>query len=164
MRGQNKISFPAKWNNAGSITSELTALGVTGRDVATVDALATAYTVKLTPPLPGPYAMLLRFRSDGSNDDDSVLQVYAARWADDHYHRVAQLTVVQGQQIDSGSIYFADTITPASEDALFDGEESNLADMIAHYYMRVLGCDRFIVTCSDLDTTTVYVDVCWLYE
>lgn len=165
MRGQNKISFPARWHESGSITSETTALAVTGRDVATVDALAAAKTVKLSPPLPGPYAMLLRFRADGAADLDSILQMYAARGADDHYSRCAQLTVVTGaQDTATATIHFIDTITPADEDALFDGEESNLADMIGTYYMRVLGNDRFIFIASDLDSTTVYVDVCWLYE
>jgi hypothetical protein len=152
-----------RWNAAGTITTAMTALGLTGRDVATVDALATAYTVKLSPPLPGPYAMLLRFRSDGNNNDQNVLQMYAARGSD-HYHRIAQLTLDQGQQIQSGSIYFVDTITPASEDALFDGEESNLTDMIGHYYVRTLACDRFNLIATTLSTTTVYVDVCWVYE
>lgn len=165
MRGQNKISFPAKWNVAGSITSETTALAVTGRDVATVDALAAAKIVKLSPPLPGPYAMLLRFRADGAADLDSVLEMYAARWSDDHYNRCASLTVVTGtQDTDTSTIHFVDTITPANEDALFDGEESNLTNMIAHYYMRTLANDRFIFIASDLDSTTAYIDVCWLYE
>ena len=164
MRGQNKISFPAKWNVAGSITSETAALAVTGRDVATVDALAAAKTIKLSPPLPGPYAMLLRFRADGANNLDSVLQMYAAR-GNDHYNLVAQLTVVTGQQdTDTSTIHFVDTITPASEDTIYDGEEFNAADTIGHYYVRVLGNDRFVFIASDLDSTTVYCDVCWLYE
>lgn len=163
-RGINKISFPAKWNKAGSITSETTALTVTGRDVATVDALAATKTVKLTPPLPGPYAMMLRFRADGAADLDSILEMYAAR-DNDHYSRCASLTVITGTQDTSTStIHFVDTITPANEDALFDGEESNLTNMIAHYYMRTLANDRFIFIASDLDSTTVYIDVCWLYE
>jgi len=169
MRGTNKSSSPARWIAAGSITSETSALAVTGRDVATVDDLASAKTVKLLPPTPGPYAMLLRFRADGAADLDSVLQMYAARGGGGeglgHYNRCAQFTVVTGTQ-DTGTstIHFIDTITPANEDALFDGEESDLTNMIAHYYMRTLSNDRFIFIASDLDSTTVYVDVCWLYE
>lgn len=170
MRGINKISFPARWHEAGSITSETTALAVTGRDVTTVDALAAAKTVKLTPPLPGPYAMLLRFRADGANNLDSILQMYAARGvgpdaATEHYNLVAQLTVVTGQQdTNVSTIHFVDTITPANEDVLFDGEENNDTDVIAHYYCRTLANDKFIFIASDLDSTTAYVDVCWLYE
>ena len=162
-RNTNKISLNSKWINLGSITVESSDLGVTGRDAPTVEAIASTTAVRFSPPTPEPYAILLRFRSDGSEDDDSVLQLYGAS-GNDHYHKLAQLTVVQGQQIDSGSIYFVDTITPASEDSLYDGEESNIANSIAQYYMRILGCDRFAVICSDLDTSTIYVDVKWLYE
>ena len=164
-RGTNKISFPSRWNAVGTITTASTTFGVTSRDVATVDALATAYTVKLTPPLPGPYGMLLRFRSDGSEDDANVLEMWSARGSNDHYRRIAILTLAQGTQIDSGSIYFNDTITPSEEDGHHDGEEQNLtANRIAHYYCRVFGCDRFVFIATTLASTTVYVDVCWLFE
>lgn len=156
-----KGSKLSPWIAAGSITTEQTALAATGRSTATADALSD--TVKITLRDPGAYGLLFRFRSDGSNNVDSVLQLYAARGTDD-YHRVAQLTAVQGQQLDSGSIYFVDTITPASEDALFDGEESNLTDMIAHYYMRTLGFNKFLFLCSDLDTSTIYIDYAVLGE
>jgi hypothetical protein len=163
MQGVNKVTLASPWRTAGNITVENAALGVTGRDWTTVNAIDATNKVQIELREPVPYALLFRFRSDGSEDVDSVLQLYAARGQDD-LHRVAQLTVVQGQQIDSGSIYFADTVTPASEDALFDGEESNLANMIGHYYIRTLGFDKFVFICSDLDTTTVYVDVAQLYE
>jgi len=167
MRGQNKISFPARWHVAGSITSETAALAVTGRDVTTVDALAAAKTVKLSPPLPGPYAMLLRFRADGNADVDSVLEMYAARGADDHYSRVATLTILTGtQDTDTSTIHFIDEISPTNEDLIYAAAE-NIGtgdNHIASYYCRVLGNDRFVITASDLDSTTVYCDVCWLYE
>lgn len=167
MRGQNKMSLPARWNVAGSITTETAALAVTGRDVATVDALATAKTIKLSPALPGPYAMLLRFRADGAADLDSDLQLYSAHGASDYYSRVATLDVVTGTQ-DTGvsTIHFIDEINPTNEDLIFGGIE-NIAtgdDHIASYYCRVLANDRFIIIASDLDSTTVYCDVVWLYE
>jgi len=140
-------------------------LPVAARDVATADDFESRYTVKLSPPLPGPYAMLLRFRSDGDENDDSVLQLYAAR-GNDYYNRVAQLTITQGTgETDTSGVYFVDTITPAEEDGHFDAEEQNRTDnRTAHYYCRVFGCDRFLILASDLDTSTVYVDVCWLWE
>ncbi len=166
MRGINKISFPAKWTAAGSITSETAALAVTGRDVATVDALAATKTVKLSPLDPGPYAMLLRFRADGNADIDSVLEMYAAR-GDDHYSRVATLTILTGtQDTDTSTIHFIDEISPTNEDLIFAAVE-NIAtgdNHVASYYCRTLGNDRFIFIASDLDSTTVFVDVCWLYE
>ena len=294
--GTYKTSSQTKWATAGAIVAEEAALGVDERDTATAEALGSTKVVTIKP-IGNPYAMLLRFRSDGSEDDDSVLQMYAARGSD-HYHRIAQLTVVQGTQ-DSGAIvrpelctdptcqtnffdtlgtgwkhnptgiltgtqtdsvaryscdgtqsansdmtatdmlttnslqyrvkfrvvgctagnvvpmcgategtdrsadgvyteditaatndnfliradssfvgavtdisvreystniHFCDTITPASEDALFDGEESDLANMIAHYYVRTLGCDRFLFIASDLDSPMVYIDYALLYE
>jgi len=162
MIGRTKLSQATYWKNAGSIATEQSALGVDGRDVSTVDALSN--TVKITFDSVLPYALLFRFRSDGSEDDDSILQLYAAR-GDDHYHRVAQLTVVQGtQDTDTSTIHFVDTITPASEDSLFEADEYSLTDMIAHYYMRTLGFDKFLFLCSDLDTANLYIDYCALYE
>lgn len=151
------------WENLGSITAESTALGVTGRSVTTANATTATQIVKFRLSESHPRALLLRFRSDGSEDVDSVIDVLAARGADD-YHRIATLTVVQGTQLDTGSVYFCDTITPANEDGLFDGEESNLANYIAHYYVRTLGFDRFLFQCTDLDTTTVYIDCAQLYD
>ena len=166
MRGINKISFPAKWIAAGSITTE-SSLAVTARDVATVDALAAAKTVKLSPPLPGAYAMLLRFRADGSADVDSDVELYAARNAGDHYSRVATLTLLTGtQDTDTSTIHFVDEITPADEDLIYAGVE-NIGtgdNHIASYYCRTLGNDRFVLIASDLDSTTIFVDVVWLYE
>ena len=171
MQGTNKVSLRAKWVAAGSITSETSALAVTGRDVTTVDALAATKTVKLLPPTPGPYAVLLRFRADGSADVDSDLEMYAARGGggegDGHYSRVATLDVITGTQ-DTGTstIHFIDEINPTNEDLVYDGEESIATgdNHIATYYCRTLGNDRFIFIASDLDSTTVYIDACWLYE
>ena len=164
MQSVQKMTQTSPWREMGSITTANTALGVDGRDWATVDAIADANKVQIELSEPLPYAMLFRFRADGDADLDSVLEVYAAR-GEDYFHRIAQLTIVTGTQ-DTGTstIHFIDTITPANEDALFDGEESNLTDMIGHYYVRTLGYDKFLFICSDLDTTTVYVDMCRMYE
>ena len=108
MLGSNKLSISTKWSEAGSITVQNADLGVTGRDVATVDALASTNTIKLIPPSPGPHAMLLRFRSDGDEDVDDILQLYAAR-GNDFYSRVAQLTTVVGTgDTDVATIHFVD--------------------------------------------------------
>lgn len=162
MSGSHDTSPQTRWVYGGSITSEEAALGVDERDVATAEALTSTKYVLITP-VAEPKGMLLRFRSDGDENVDSVLHLYASRG--DYYHRIAQLTITQGTQDTSTStIHFVDTITPASEDALFDGEESDLADMIAHYYFRTLGFSRFLILASDLDSTTVYVDYAPLYE
>jgi hypothetical protein len=160
------VSPSSKWVNLGSITASSTALTVTGRAVATADATGSTKVKVLSFTDGGgavPKALLLRFRTDSSENDTNVVEMLVARGSDD-YNRIAALTITQGKQLDSGSIYFCDTITPASEDALFDGEESNLADYIAHYYVRTLGFDRFLFQVTTLNSTTVYVDYCWLYE
>lgn len=164
MSGQNKISFPAAWIAAGSITVEHADLDKTARDVVTVDAITATNTIKLIPRQPGPYAMLLRFRTDGGDGVDDILQMYGAR-GNDFYSRVAQLTIVTGTGDADGDNHFVETITPAEEDGMYDAEEQNRTDdRTAHYYCRVFGNDRFIILASDLDSTTVYCDVCWLYE
>ena len=161
--GDYKISPKSKWVNAGSITVQQAALGVDGRSYSTVQAIAST-TVNLIEPENAPYALLLRFRADGDADLDSVLQLYACR-GNDHYQHIGQLTVVTGtQDTDTATIHFVDTITPASENALFDGEEVNTTNGIALYYLRTLGYDSFAVISSDLDSTTVYVDYACLYE
>ena len=164
MIGTGKVSLDSPWSNAGSITSEQAALTITGRDTPTADALAAAKIIKINNKHPSAYAFLFRFRADGNAELDSILQLYAARGAD-HYHRIAELTIATGTQ-DTGvaAIHFIDSISPGNEDVLFDGEESNLADMIAHYYVRTLGFDKFLFIASDLDSPTIYVDYCALYE
>lgn len=152
------------WVCAGSITAESTALAATGRAVATADATGATKVVVVRHADARPRAMLLRFRSDGSNNVDSVLNLYAARGPDD-YTLVATLTITQGQQLDSGTIYFVDTIVATAEETLLDGEEGICTtDQIAQYYMRTMGFDRFLFQATDLDTTTVYIDMAAIYE
>lgn len=164
MHGIGKISLVTPWVEAGSITSEQAALAVTARDTLTAEALAANKIIKIKNEYLDAHALLFRFRADGAADLDSILELYAARGTD-HYHRIATLTVVTGlQDTDVNTIHFIDSITPTNEDVLFDKEEMNLEDMIAHYYIRTLGFDKFLFICSDLDTTTIYVDYCALYE
>ena len=160
------ISPSGSWHNVGSITASSTALTATGRDYATAEATGSTKVVSLKFAEGGgavPKAVLLRFRTDSSNNDTNVVDMLVSRGKDD-YNRIATLTLTQGQQLDSGTIYFVDTITPSNEDALFDGEESNLVDYIAHYYVRTLGFDRFLFQVTTLNSTTVYIDVAYIYE
>jgi hypothetical protein len=164
MIGTGKVSPDNEWVNAGSITSEQAALAVDGRDSATAEALDATKIIKINNARPGAYAFLFRFRADGNADLDSVLELYAARGTD-HYHRIATLTVTTGtQDTDISTIHFCDTIDPTNEDDLFDGSRTSLADMIAQYYVRTLGFDKFLFVCSDLDSPTIYVDYCRLYD
>jgi len=164
--GTTKLSPQTGWFNAGNITTAEAALAVDERDVTTADALTSTGLIKIKPQ-GNPCAMLLRFRADGAADLDSVLEMYAAR-GNDFYSRIATLTIRTGTQ-DTGTstIHFIDKIAATNEETLFDGEEgvgTSIADQIDYYYVRTLGFDRFLIICSDLDTTTIYADVAYLYE
>lgn len=165
MFGKNKISIPNHWNEVGSLSAANGELGVTGRDVATADALIAANTIKIYPPAPGPYAMLLRFRSDGVEDIEDKLHMYAAR-GNDFYRRIAILnTDVGTSDTATSTIHFIDTIDASEEDGHHDAEEQNLTEnRTATYYLRVFGCDRFIIVAETLNSTNLYCDVCWLWE
>jgi len=167
MARTHKVSPHTGWFCAGNITSEEAALDVDERDVTTAEALTSTKTVIITPP-GSPTGMLFRFRADGSADVDSKLELYAARGKNDYYLRLATLTITTGtQDTATSTIHFIDKIVATNEETLFDGEEgagTSNADYIDHYYIRTFGFDRFLFVCSDLDSTTVYVDCCYLYE
>lgn len=168
----SKRSIPGRWQEAGSLSVANGELGVTGRDVATVDALAAANTIKIVPPTPGPYGMLIRFRSDGDVRTGGVAQtedklhMYAARGGNDFYRRIAILdTDVGTSDTAISTIHFIDTIDPSEEDGHHDAEEQNLTiNRTATYYLRVFGCDRFIIVAATLNSDNLYCDVCWLWE
>lgn len=165
MTSTNKRSIPCMWHSTGSLTVANGELGVAGRDVATVDALAIANIIKISPPLPGPHAMLLRFRSDGDDGTEDKLHMYAAR-GNDFYRRIAILdTDVGTSDTETSTIHFIDTIDATEEDGHHDAEEQNLTDnRTATYYLRVFGCDHFVIVAETLNSDTLYCDVCWLYE
>jgi len=149
------------WEEAGSITAEQAALAVDARDDASVEALDSTKKVKIVPN-DGTVALEFRFRSDADDDAvDSVLELYAAA-GDDHYTRIAQLTIKEGLQEHSTGIFFADSITEALNNWISDTkvvQPSSPDDHIARYVLNAHGYDRFLFIASDLDSTTIYVDV-----
>jgi len=148
--------FGSRWVEAGSITSAEAALAVDERDNASVEAFATAKTIIYKRRTNKVWAEA-RFRLDGSENDTSVLQVYAASGVD-HYKFMGQLTITQGQQ-DSTSEHFADTIAPANEDTFFEAAEWDAANGIATYAWKMKGYDRFLIIVSTLGVTTVDADI-----
>jgi len=161
----SKRSIPGYWHEAGSLSAANGELGVAGRDVATVDALAAANTIKIVPPCPSPYGMLLRFRSDAADTIEDKLHMYAAR-GDDFYRRIAILdTDVGTSDTKVSTIHFIDTIDATEEDGHHDAEEQNLTDnRTATYYLRIFGCDRFVIVAETLNSGNLYCDVCWCWE
>jgi len=151
------------------MTTAEAALGADERDCVTADALTSTgiITVDLSGSIP--YAILLRFRTDGVETDSNVIELYLARGSGDYYHRIATLTCLQGTaEHGTAPTYFTDSITPSNEDPIFDGEESTntIANEIGDYYFRTLGFNRMFMCLSSLDasTTTVYIDYCPLFE
>ncbi len=143
---------------ANGIIVAQTTLGVTARAQADIDALAAAKKIVFNLENESE-ALLLRVRSDGTVDDDNILQLYLGRKGD-HYLNIGQLTATQGTQEASDSTYFAGPITPTTEVALFDGEESDQDDdSMSMYYFLTLGFDRLVIIASTLASTTVYVDI-----
>jgi hypothetical protein len=143
----------------GKITTQADAgdYNATNRTDALVEALTEAKKV-LIKPKNGTVSLELRFRSDGSALDDSIVQLFGAAGVD-HYIHMAQLTVTQGTQIDSGSIYFCDGITPANEIWITAASElTTTNNYIGRYVFNTHGYDRFWIVANDLDTTTLYVD------
>jgi len=108
--------------------------------------------------------MLLRFRSDAADGIQDTLHMYAAR-GNDFYSRIAILGTVVGTNDADGDNHFIETISPSEEDGHHDAEEQNrTVDRTAHYYLRVFGCDRFIIVAATLNSDNLYCDVCWLWE
>lgn len=131
--------------------------GTLGMADATVEALAAAKKIKITPPNGAP-ALALRFRFDGSANDSNVLELYAGHGVD-HYHHRATLTILQGTQLYSGSIYFGDKCTPTNEVSYSTVTElSAEANFVAEYVFNLHGADRILLLCSTLAATTIYVD------
>jgi hypothetical protein len=143
----------------GKITTQADAAdyAVGERDDAAVEALAAAKKIIIKLP-PGIVSLELRARSDGSENDANVLQVFCAAGID-HYLWHDQLTFTQGTQLYSGSIYFADTLTSSGEQWLTDTRQiSPTSDHVARNVMNVHGYDRIWIVASTLATTTCYVD------
>jgi len=166
MYGTGKVSGDSPWIAAGSITAAEDALAVDERDTPTADALGATKTIKINNQNPCAYAFLFRFRAGGGSEDDtSLLELYVARGVD-YYHHIGRLEIAQGlQDANVATIHFCDHVGLDNNDELFDGETESLADMIAHYYVRTLGFDKFLFICSSLAAgNTIYVDYCPLYE
>lgn len=145
----------------GKITSEYAGDNsiptVTERDDATVVALAAAKKIIIKPPN-GTVTIALRFRSDGSADDNNVLQLFTEAGVD-HYGHLCLLTVQQGTQIYSTGIYFCDAVTPANEQWYTAVTElTTTSDHIGGYILNTHGIDSIWIVASDLVTTSLYVD------
>ena len=157
-----------KWQEIGEITSAQTALSATAMTHAAVETLDDAKKIVLylgqTDYTTKNIALIFRFRSD--SDDDSVtnvLQSYTEA-GEDHYTRIAQLTIKEGLQEHSSGIFFVDGITPnfanwiTNEDDMIV-QPTPLDDHIARFRLNTHGCDRFLFIASTKTSPKIYIDV-----
>lgn len=152
-----KCTGQANFTNQPGITSAQAALGVTARSQADIDALAATKKIVLDISLMP--AAFLRIRSDGSEDDANVVELYIGKKGG-HYFRIATLSTTQGQQPADNNTYFADGITPSNEKTAFGGQEITTTNEIGLYWLYTLGFDTLVVIASTLASTTVYADIC----
>lgn len=147
-----------EWLNIGELTTEQAALAVDGRDVATVEAL-TATGVAVFNPDDGTPSLEIRIRTDGTEDDQFALHIYAAR-GNDYYQKVGIITCDQGAQ-ECAVGAFVDVLVEA-EDSWTELSVESVTDEIGRIYLNTKGYDRFVFfspDCLDDDINTVYIDV-----
>jgi len=158
MRQQLQEKYLAQyyWQSGGTITIQQAMLDADALTHAAVKALATANKVLIEIPQ-GWIAMELRFYSDGAENVDDVIELYAEA-GEDHYRHFAQNTIIVGTQ-DYGSYHFHDTITPANEHWLTRNNEVSPANnTFGSYVLNSHAHSRILIIASDLDSGILGVD------
>ena len=154
------------YNGIITVAADAADFAVTARDNASVEALTDTKKVIIKPPN-GAVSIEFRFRFNGIDGDEHVIQKFAAA-GDDFYDLVDVLTITQGtQQHTSGAagtgIWFCDTIVSAGEKWLTDTRQlSDASNHIGRDTMNTHGYDRYWFVASTLDTAnagdTLYID------
>lgn len=160
MHGENLPVTPAdglvQATYDGVITAQADAanFNVTNRTNALVEALSSTKKVLIKFPN-GVVSFELRFRADGTEDDQHVLELFMAA-GEDHYNHCVTLTIDQGTQIfTAGSIYFIDGVAPSNETNRWLTDRTEITDSSDHiggYTMNRHGYDRLWIVASTLDT------------
>jgi len=158
MRQQNVETYLGQnyWLSGGEITTEQALLGASALTHDMVEALADAKKVLIAIPQ-GWLAMELRFYSDGAENVDDIVELYAEA-GEDNYRHFATNTIIVGTQ-EYGSYHFHDTLT-ATNEAWFSkmAEVSPADDTFASYVFNTHAYSRILVIASDLDSTLIGVD------
>jgi len=148
------------WQSGGEITAQQAMLGADALTHAAVRALASANKALIEIPV-GWIALEFRFYSDGSENDEDVLELYAASTSDskqDHYRHFGQLTTSVGTQ-ECGSNKFIDTISPANEHWITRNNEISPANnTFGSYVMNTHGYSHILVIASTLNSTILGVE------
>jgi len=163
--GQSHVAeYP--WEDLGDITTAQAALGADEMDDASVVALAAAKKV-IWVPKRKPVAQEFRFEMDGSENDTSVLDLYArcnkissaGVESADRYTRVSTLTLTQGTQ-DGDDAHFADSIVESNKAWLSAPTAvmpSSADNHIARYLINKHGYTNFLFIATTLGVTTIHV-------
>ncbi len=144
-----------EWQNKGNISVAGSAL-TTDKSAATVHALTATTFVRIQID-DGVVAFNIRWRG-GSDGDSNVHVLYAMRGDDDHYTRIATITLTTGTQTD-GTYLFVDTIVITNEkwtdtiELISDGTNG-----IAHITFNTHGYKNFVLLGTTVNST-LYVDV-----
>lgn len=156
--GVSDFNTATTWRELGSITVEHALLDDAEKDhvsaLALPDGAGLLHMVE-----DGSIAYEWRFRTDGDEDNESVLQIYRCAGVD-HFSHVAQLTITQGTQV-AGVGFFADGIVPANEawfDDTFRVQPAVPSNNIACYGLNVFGNNQFLFIASSLGVKTVHID------
>ena len=145
------------WVQLGVLSTEQAALAVDGRDNASVAALTATGRLIWTPD-DGTASAMLRFRVNGTENNQFQVLIYGARGAD-YYTLIADLTLDQGTQ-DWSSGHFVDVVT-VTEQWVPGLRVSSKSDEIGMVHLNTAGFDRFVIIspdCTDDDISGVYVD------
>lgn len=143
------------WEYKGNISVAGSALD-TNKSAATVHALAATTFIRIQPD-PGTIAINLRWRG-GSDGNVNIQNLYAMRGDDDHYTRIAVITLTTGLQSD-GTHLFVDTVASASDkwtDAIVDVSDG--ADGIGHLSLNTHGYKNFLLLGTTV-VSTLHVDM-----
>ena len=163
MRAGEKESYLKQyfWQNAGEITVQQALLGAAALTHATVEALADANKVLIEIPQ-GWIAMELRFYSDGSDNDEDVVELYAASTSGsdtDHYRHFAKLDTIVGTQVRSGTNLFIDTINAAVTWLTNKGAVSPANNTFASFALNLHGHGHILAIASTLASATLTIEV-----
>ncbi len=144
-----------EWKKIGQITVVQAALGVSARDSASVEALASTKTAVYTP-TDGAMEAEVRFITP-ADGDAWILQMYQAKGANDHYVRMATLTLTGGTQVHSTGKVFVDTLAATNEAAYRTAnwgpqEVQSATDYIARYHWPLMRYTRFLFIASTIES------------
>jgi len=150
-------SWSLYWQEVGILTAQEAALAVDERTDTYIESIAATKRIVYQRRTCMPW-MECRFRFGGTDGQAGITHMYAMSGYGDYWNYMGQLEMHQGLQ-ECGSLYFADTPTPAAENAFFEAVEYNAADGIGRYCWKAKNYSRFLWIASTIACTSITIDV-----